>query len=177
MMPYIFVQGVFGIWGPLRALDVHSWWENVICVKADDVPIQSRQFIATFPAGWSPLKVVNSKGILPKMTWIQVKDLFHKLPRFNSIQIWWLLTVMLGVYFTGGRKLLNLLRLKHILPGKDRWRSEIATLGAAISMDPFTSGGTSCRKKPTKNWRSELQQNHPISIGNASSCIFHTSIF
>ena len=43
-------------------------WENVICVKVDDVPIQSRQFIATFPAVWSPLKVVNSKGILPKMT-------------------------------------------------------------------------------------------------------------
>ena len=25
------------------------------------------QFIETFPAGWSPQKVVNSKGILPKM--------------------------------------------------------------------------------------------------------------
>ena len=34
-----------------------------------------RQFIATFPAGWSPQKVVKSKGTLPQMALIKVKDL------------------------------------------------------------------------------------------------------
>lgn len=50
---------------------------------------------------------------------------------------------MLGVYFTGGRKRLNLLRLKHILPGKDGNSSPPWEL---LAIDPFTSGGTSCRK-------------------------------
>ena len=49
--------------------------------------ISSRQFIETFPAGWSPQKVVNSKGMNPTQNGrnIQVKDLFHKLPRYNLL--------------------------------------------------------------------------------------------
>ena len=38
--------------------------------------ISSGQLIATFPAGWSPQKVVKSNGSYPKWPNIQVKDFY-----------------------------------------------------------------------------------------------------
>ena len=46
----------------------------------------SRQFIATFPAGWSPPKRVFSKGILPKTAETFRLRIYNKLPRFMQIR-------------------------------------------------------------------------------------------
>ena len=66
-MIHVYQVGLIGPW-PLKRRKVTS--EKLVCrVKA------------TFPAGWSPQKVVNSKGILPEMAVnIQVKDYIVNCP-------------------------------------------------------------------------------------------------
>ena len=53
--------------------------------------IYSKQFIATFPAAWSPQKVVNSRGIpSPKMAVTFRLRIYNKLPRYIDILFgWW----------------------------------------------------------------------------------------